>query len=1205
MSLKKMFAIILSLTMLLSLIAFDLPLAITEEIDPTGANAVPVATAVPEQADVSFAESADDGNAEPSAVPTIEVPAETAPEVTAEPTSEAAEPAGTGEPNACASADELNATITLDKSTVAVGETITGNWTVTGGTAPYSYEYKWIPWGLGGWGGDYVVDTVTTSSFTPRVGSAGFLNVVVTDATGYKKGFESTKFTITGAPVQELTKCTITLDRTSVDVGDTITANWTATGGIPPYSYYYSWVVIEPNGDITSTSGDTTQTTASFTPQAGVGVKGYLYLEVRDSVGMGDAFNSDDFVIKQMKCAITFDKDTVAVGSEIAANWAVSGGTVPYQYKYTWNLTEENGETIRKSGAGTTASSSYTPLAGVFGTIQVEVIDADGVSQIFESPRFTVTGAAAASPLVASVNLDRTSVTHGKTITATVAASGGTVPYTYDYVWKATEAGGAVSEEKGTSSSATIGYTPSKGTSGLFTVTVNDACERQVAVMPARFSIQEVLYALKLDSAGGSQLGTLMLPYNYSLSGIVLPRKAGYTFAGWIPAIPAHMPAEDITLVAQWTANQYTIAFYSAPCCLMEVIKQACDTAVTAPANPVRYGYTFAGWSPAVPSKMPAEDTACVAQWTINQYRMMFNSQGGSEVNSISQDYNTPVTAPANPTRAGYTFAGWAPAVPDKMPGGSGYHFAQWTPNPYQITFDPNGGSAVNAITQAYDTIVTAPANPTRTGYTFAGWVPAVPDRMCLDVTCTAQWTVNQYRIAFDPNGGSAVNAIEQPYNAAVTAPANPTRLGYAFTGWSPAVPPVMPAENVACVAQWAAITDPITASNVTVGVGQTAKIDYQLHPSGATAAIIAFSTKDKKIATVDANGNIRGVKTGSTTITIDANRIFKCTIKVTVKNAPKSISIKTGKTTLGVGEQTTTAVKLSSGSAGSWTFSSNNKPAATVDADGTVSATGIGSATITAMTHNKKTSTVRITVLAAPSGIALNADTLTLGVGASAALNATLPKNSAGAYHFRSDNTNVATVDANGIVKALSRGTSTITVETYNGKNDTCAVTVVDAPAKVDLSTDRTTIGVGEKLQLGVGVQPKTAFGTPVFSSSKTSVATVSATGLVTAKKAGTATITAQMYNGVKATIKIAVKKAPTRVSIKASKTTLVVGEMTATSLTLSSGSAGSRTYSTSSSSVATVDADGKITAVGVGSATITVLTYNKKTATVKVTVK
>ena len=298
------------------------------------------------------------------------------------------------------------------------------------------------------------------------------------------------------------------------------------------------------------------------------------------------------------------------------------------------------------------------------------------------------------------------------------------------------------------------------------------------------------------------------------------PSEKGYTFGGWYKedaCTNAWNFSNDVVtgktiLYAKWTAKQYTITFDSKGGSAVAAITQDYGTAVTAPANPSREGYTFNGWSPAVPETMPLNGITCVAQWTAKQYTITFDSNGGSAVESITQDYGTTVTAPANPTREGYTFSGWSPAVPATMPLNGTICVAQWTAKQYTITFDSNGGSAVESITQDYGTTVTAPANPTREGYTFNGWSPAVPATMPLNgTTCVAQWTAKQYTITFDSNGGSAVESITQDYGTTVTAPANPTREGYTFSGWSPAVPATMPLNGTKCVAQWNPISYTIT----------------------------------------------------------------------------------------------------------------------------------------------------------------------------------------------------------------------------------------------------------------------------------------------------------------------------------------------------------------------------------------------------------
>ena len=135
---------------------------------------------------------------------------------------------------------------------------------------------------------------------------------------------------------------------------------------------------------------------------------------------------------------------------------------------------------------------------------------------------------------------------------------------------------------------------------------------------------------------------------------------------------------------------------------------------------------------------------------------------------------------------------------------------AKWTANSYTITFDTDGGSAIEPITQDYGTQITAPADPTREGYTFIGWDKAIPATMPAgDMTITAQWRINQYTITFDSNGGSAVAPITQDYGTAITSPADPTREGYTFIGWDKEIPATMPAENITLKAKWKDIEKP------------------------------------------------------------------------------------------------------------------------------------------------------------------------------------------------------------------------------------------------------------------------------------------------------------------------------------------------------------------------------------------------------------
>ena len=255
---------------------------------------------------------------------------------------------------------------------------------------------------------------------------------------------------------------------------------------------------------------------------------------------------------------------------------------------------------------------------------------------------------------------------------------------------------------------------------------------------------------------------------------------------------------------AKWEINQYTITFDTNGGSEIAPITQDYGTEITAPDNPTRKGYTFKGWDKEIPETMPAENITVKAQWEINQYTIAFDTNGGSEIAPITQDYGTEITAPDNPTRKGYTFKGWYKEIPETMPAENITVKAQWEINQYTITFDTNGGNEIAPITQDYGTEITTPDNPTRKGYTFKGWDKEIPETMPAEnITVKAQWEINQYTITFDTNSGSEIAPITQDYGTEITAPDNPTRKGYTFKGWDKEIPETMPAENITITARW------------------------------------------------------------------------------------------------------------------------------------------------------------------------------------------------------------------------------------------------------------------------------------------------------------------------------------------------------------------------------------------------------------------
>ena len=238
---------------------------------------------------------------------------------------------------------------------------------------------------------------------------------------------------------------------------------------------------------------------------------------------------------------------------------------------------------------------------------------------------------------------------------------------------------------------------------------------------------------------------------------------------------------------------------------------------VSKPAtDPTKTGYTFKFWSADGTAEYDfntplTANITLTAVYQVNSYTITFDTDGGSAIAPITQDYNTAVTAPADPTKTGYTFAGWDKEIPATMPAENVTVKATWTINQYTITFNTDGGTTIAPITQDYNTTVTAPADPTKTGYTFAGWEPAIPETMPAEnVTVKATWTVNPYTITF-VSFGKTVEEYELDYGTNVPVPATPSVEGLRFVGWRPSIPATMPAEDLVITALW---SDDATRSN-------------------------------------------------------------------------------------------------------------------------------------------------------------------------------------------------------------------------------------------------------------------------------------------------------------------------------------------------------------------------------------------------------
>lgn len=322
-----------------------------------------------------------------------------------------------------------------------------------------------------------------------------------------------------------------------------------------------------------------------------------------------------------------------------------------------------------------------------------------------------------------------------------------------------------------------------------------------------------------------------------------------------------------------------------------------------------------------------------------------------------------------------------------------------------------------------------------------------------------------------------------------------------------------------------------LNVTNTTLVEGETVTLVAIVEPSNATDKTVTWTSSNTGVVTVDATGKVTAVKAGTATITATTanGKTATCTVTVKAPIVPVgAVTITTAAPTLTVGQFVDLAVKVTPDNATNKNvaFESSNPTVATVDDNGKVTAVGVGEAIITvkAQDGSNKAATVKVTVKpVAVTGVILNSTSAELKAkGETVQLTATVnPSNATDkTVTWKSSNPAVATVDANGVVKAVANGTATITAKAGD-KTATCTVKVNIPPVTVavtgvSLNADSVKLTAkGETKTLTATVNPSNATDkTVTWKSSNTAVATVE-NGVVKAVGNGTTTITVTTKDG------------------------------------------------------------------------------------------
>ena len=285
-------------------------------------------------------------------------------------------------------------------------------------------------------------------------------------------------------------------------------------------------------------------------------------------------------------------------------------------------------------------------------------------------------------------------------------------------------------------------------------------------------------YKVSFNTDGGNEIDEISVKYNESFELPQNPTKEGYKFGGWYTdkkltkEYNQTKVTSNVTLYAKWEEIlKYNVTFNTNGGTNVEnIIVTENETVNLSAVATTRTGYTFVGWYTDAALQIPFNEETAInsnvvlhAKWTINKYKLTFDSNGGSAVTSVTVNYNSTVTLPDSPTKAGHIFLGWYTDKDCTVQYNNGKItadttlYAKWETEEiklkYKVSFETNGGTEIEDITVIEnETVDLTKVVTERTGYTFVGWytdsslktVFNKSTKINCNITLYAKWKNNQ-----------------------------------------------------------------------------------------------------------------------------------------------------------------------------------------------------------------------------------------------------------------------------------------------------------------------------------------------------------------------------------------------------------------------------------------------------------------------------